>query len=209
MWYWNPKAARYQWRNGRARFLKRKTVLGYVQETIDATGKVTDTLAELVSNGMLSPADWREMMRQQIKSEHIRQAVLAAGGRENMTPRRWGLVGAAIKDQYAYLDKMTDLIAEQTLSEGQIAARSRMYLNAAREAFERVNMDVHLEAGFDEVLWVIDRGAENCPDCEQLAALGWQKIEGDPFNGCWPGSGCTVCLTNCRCHLEYRKREDA
>jgi len=60
--------------------MSRNEVLGYVQQSISATGNVTDQLASLVSNGQLAPTDWNDLMRQEIKDEYIRQYLLGRGG---------------------------------------------------------------------------------------------------------------------------------
>jgi len=208
-WYWNAKAARYQWRNGSARFLPRTTVLDYVRRTIEATSSATDVLASLVSNGELAPGDWREAMRRYIKDEYIRQGVLAAGGRAQMTPRFWGIIGNGLKEQYSYLDGFADAIEAGELSEAQIAMRARMYVNSAREAFEKINKLVHIDAGFDEEIWVVDPKLENCVGCLELESYGWVKIADDAYGGCAPGTACTPCLTSCGCHKEYRRSPEA
>lgn len=204
-WYWNEKSQRYHWRNGSERFLSREEVLGYVNESIQAAESVTDYLAGLVSEAQLAPADWRDLMRQEIKSEYIRQYVLGIGGREQMTPADWGRVGAMLKAQYKFLDGFTDALPD--LSEAQITARARQYVDSARQAFEKANQLAQIKAGMDEVLWVTEPKAETCEDCEAFENMGWQLIEDDPYEGAFPGSGDTVCLGNCQCHEEYRKKE--
>lgn len=157
-WWWNPKAARYQWRNGGSRFLSRRTVLSYIEQDIATAGNATDVLARLVANGQVTPDDWQTLMRQYVKDEHIRMGVLARGGRDQMTPSDWGTVGATLRDQYGYLQGFTDRIALGELSEAQIAANSKMYINAAREAYERINLKVQREAGYDEMAWILEPG---------------------------------------------------
>jgi hypothetical protein len=95
----------------------------------------------------------------------------------------------------------------QKLLEAQIARRSRMYLNSAREAFERAKQRVKVALGMDEVQWVLGQ-AEHCDGCVAFSDLGWQKVDDDPYNGAFPGSGATQCLTNCQCSLEYRSSEE-
>lgn len=204
-WYWNEKSQRYHWRNGSERFLSRKEVLGYVNESIQAAESVTDYLAGLMSEAQLAPADWRDLMRREIKGEYIRQYTLGIGGREQMTPADWGRVGAMLKKQYKFLDGFVDAFPD--LSEGQIAARARQYIGSARQAFEKANQLAQIKAGMDEVEWVLDPEAENCEGCEEFAGMGWQLIADDPYEGAVPGSGDTPCLGNCRCHQEFREHE--
>ena len=148
-WVWDERTCRYRDADT-GRYLSRSAVLGYVQGSLDAgrtstastiSGGVnsagTDLLANLAANGMLSPTDWHEMMREQIKREYIRQYMLGRGGRGSMTAVDWGSIGGMLREQYRYLDDFARLVADGTLSEGQIRARAAMYVNSAREAFER------------------------------------------------------------------------
>jgi len=130
--------------------MSRTEVLGYVQQSLDSArtapastlvGGVnssgTDLLSNLVSNGMMNPRDWHEMMREEIKREYIREYMLGRGGRGSMTQVDWGSVGGMLADQYRYLKDFAKLVEEGKLSEAQIRARSAMYINSAREGFER------------------------------------------------------------------------
>jgi len=42
-----------------------------------------------------------------------------------------------LREQYRWLDDFARLVADGALSEGQIRSRAAMYVNSAREAFER------------------------------------------------------------------------
>jgi hypothetical protein len=50
-------------------------------------------------------------------------------------------VGWLLREQYRYLDNFIEEIASGKLSEGQIRARARMYIDAAHEAFERARSE--------------------------------------------------------------------
>ena len=201
-WKWEPNTGRY--RNDAGQFMSSERVLEFVNESIDASEGVVDQYATMVSNGTVSPSGWKTLMRQEIKEEYIRQYLLGIGGRPQMSPSDWGSLGGMLKEQYTRLNGFADDITDGKLSEAQIRQRSQMYINSAREGFERASQKTALETGNDEVRWVVDQLVENCEDCLDFSDKGWQKIEDDPYGGAFPGSGDTVCLTNCACHLEYR-----
>lgn len=188
--------------------MPRSEVLGYVDESLRQSANATDLLARYVSDGTLSPGDWDAKMRDEIKEEYIRQYTLGRGGRDQMGPEDWGSVGGSLAEQYKWLDRKADsfldAVASGQLSEAQIRVRAKMYVDSAREAHERGYARATLEAGMDEVKWTL-QPAEHCDDCVAFAALDWQPIESDPFGGCYPASGCTACLSNCKCILQYRK----
>jgi hypothetical protein len=200
-WAWDSNAARYR-NDGTGAFLSRFRLRAYVTSSISSSGDVTGALATLVGDGALSPTEWHNSMREEIKREYIRQYILGRGGRDRMTQADWGSVGGMLADQYRYLSGFRDDL--ENLSPAQIAARSRMYINSAREGFERAHERVAGAWGADEISWNLTSGAAHCTGCEGYASIGWAKIEDDPFSGDYPGSGGTPCISNCQCFLSYR-----
>lgn len=205
-WKWNQTAARY-YNTETGRFLSRTKALGFVEESIAAAESVVDTLAGYVAEGFLAPTDFASLAWKEVKDEYIRQYLLGRGGRAQMTQVDWGSVGGSLSEQMRYFRPFMEEVAQGNLSEGQIRSRMRMYINSGREAYERAQAKVAEAAGYDEVLWVLSLGAESCPDCQEFADMGWQKVADDPYDGAIPGSGDTVCLTSCKCHLEWKLSE--
>jgi hypothetical protein len=197
-WFWDQGVSRFRSSNGQ--FMARAKVLEYTSQSMLETGKATETLASYVSNGALNSGSFGSLMREEIKKEYIRQYLLGRGGVNMMAPSDWGRIGGMLREQYRYLDGFVAEVEAGNLSEAQIAARARMYINSAREGFERATALVARDAGYDEEAWVLD-GGEHCGDCEGYAAEGWQEIGYFPF----PGDGSTQCLTNCLCSKEYRQ----
>lgn len=138
-WYWNEKSARYHWINGTQVFMSSEDVMELVALSIHASGNATDQLARMVTGGLLSPEDWRDLMRQEIKDEYIRQYLLGRGGLPQMGAEDWGSIGGMLKEQYGWLDGLYEQVLGGELSEAQVANWARMYGRSAREAFERAN----------------------------------------------------------------------
>lgn len=197
-WGWDPTAKRYRDLDT-GRFMLRSEVLAWVEESLDASTVATDQLAQFVIDGVVSPADFGLLMRQELKEEYIRQFLLGIGGRAQMTPADWGSIGGMLADQYRYLDRFVDEIASGEVPPGSLLLRVRMYANSAREAYERAHLKNANALGMVEENWVLG-DAEHCSDCVAFAGMGWQPIGTFPF----PGEGATECLTNCKCHKIYR-----
>lgn len=199
---WDPRANRYRDADT-GRFLPRDQALAFVEQALARTGETANALATMVAEGQIASGDWGERMWQEIKDEHIRQYLSAVGGRAQMTPAMWGANGGILADQMRYFRGFRGEVAAGNLSEAQIAARSRMYINAAREAYERGVQRTAINAGAVEERWVVNAAAEHCGDCLDLAAQGWQPVGTFPV----PCSGATQCRSNCKCHLEYRNAD--
>jgi hypothetical protein len=204
-WDWRPRVARF-WNRTVGRLAPRLRVREVANVVIDAS-KAMDWSAA-VTDGSMRVQDWHEAMRAEIRRNYIQQYLAGRGGTGQMTQADWGSVGGSIADQYRYLDRMAREVEAGNLTEGQVRTRVRMYINSSREAYERGQRVAAAEAGLDEVRWVWNPEAEHCEDCEALNGTGWLSTKPWPYkNGgrnMFPGSGDTACLTNCRCHLEYR-----
>ena len=187
---WDATRARYRDADTK-RFVSAKQVADLAQASLEETGKIASGI---------QAKELGTVLRAEIKKETVRQYLLGRGGVKQMTPRDWGRIGASVAEQYGYLD---DFIKEaDQLSEAQIASRVQMYINSAREGFEKGKAEAIKQSGeFTEERWVMDTSKENCSGCQALAAKGWVKI-GEL--GTFPGSGDTPCLTKCGCKIEYR-----
>ncbi len=179
-----------------------------LEQLLRAASDATGTLSDLVSDKVIDAAAWRAALRQEIKDNYITQYLLGIGGREMMTAEDWGSVGGMIADQYRYLEGFYAEVAAGKLSREQIDARSRMYINSSREAYERALARASERRGKRQHRWTLSP-AEHCDDCVALAGEGW-KTAMEPFvspstgQPALPGNGATQCLTNCKCHIEYR-----
>jgi len=117
-WQWNAKAKRYK-NSDTGKFLSNKRARQYVDESIAASGNVTETMAAMVRGDppKMSPQTWRQAMRREIKDEYLRQYLLGRGGVGQMTPADWGSIGGMLKKQYTYLDRFGHQVDLGQLSE--------------------------------------------------------------------------------------------
>lgn len=203
---WSESAARYRDKRT-GRFVAFSTVEAWSDESILATqSKEVVTAASETANE--DPQGWYDVMRREIKDEYNRQYLAGIGGRHMMTQSDWGIVGSMISEQYRYLEAFMQKVIEGVLSIGTIAARARMYINSAKEAFFRASTKAHGKAGYGEKLWELGTTEMHCDDCPELAAIGWVGMDYKYMVGkreAWPGNGVTECLTNCDCKLTYRR----
>ena len=202
-WQWDTGAQRYR-DSDTGRFMPGERVREFVQQSITGTDNAVGGLIDLLADGKLAPKDFGDVFKREIKDEYIRQYVLGRGGLEQMTQADWGSIGGMLKEQYGYLPGFIDDIAEGKLTPGQIRVRAGMYINSAREGYERAVARNATATGSTEELWVLGATENHCPDCPVLADMGWVPV-GE--HGTYPGAGETQCVTNCLCHLEYRNPE--
>jgi len=186
-WAWNKAASRYQ-NVETGQFMARKEVLGYVEKSITASGQATDILASYVADGLLAPGDFYSLMAREVKGEYLRQYMLGRGGRAQMTQADWGSIGGMLKEQYnPYLKNFVNEIAQGRLSEGQIRARARMYINSAREAFERANARARSDGQLELPAYPADGQTVCLTNCN----CNWDIVEVYDENGVLVGWDCT------------------
>lgn len=197
---WYPDLARYR-DTETGRFLSRERVVELTRQSITATADVAATLTGQLTGGQLSTADFAAVLWQEVKDEHIRQYLIGRGGISVMTQADWGSVGGSLSHQRSYFQAFVTQIAGGDLSEGEIRRRAQMYVNSARESYERAYKRSVIDTGrYSEEKWNLNAG-QNCGDCSDLAARGWVPIGELPTV---PGAGGTQCLSGCNCYITYR-----
>jgi hypothetical protein len=201
-WVWS--AALHNYRNTRTgRSMGVPEMLTLRDQYIVAKQGMASQLAMRLAQGDMTVGQWQAAMRADIKSTIIDEYALGHGGRKTMTQAEWGRVSGLCREQYRYLDGFARAVADDTLSEAQIRARSIMYHDGAGvHAFEygrsqalgvpklpaypgdgstvclsncRCHWDIQpVEGGWD-CYW-LTAGGKICPDCTTNASK-WSPLE--------------------------------
>jgi hypothetical protein len=193
-WVWDDRAKRYR-NTSSGRFITHRTAVKLRDGYTEAKKADMDRLSRRLINKQITLQEWTLEMRRQTKDAYNVQAMLARGGRNNMTQADWGRNGGLLQRQYRYIDNFARDIDAGKLSEGQVRTRARMYIESSTQAFERTraasqgvpslpqypgdgrtvcraNCQCHLnykeQEEHWEVTWVLGE-AEHCPDCVRLS----------------------------------------
>lgn len=135
---WNAEQRRYR-DSATGRFVRPETVRASVRTIIERSNAQSDTLADLLANGQLSPADWEREFRETLKRRSISTYMLGRGGQNVMEARDYGRVGAHLRGEYKLLRKFRQAVDAGELSDAQIRARSRQYFNSTQVLYEKGN----------------------------------------------------------------------
>lgn len=159
-----------------------------------------EELANKLINGEITLAQWQMAMRDMIRTISREAAIIAAGGRENMTPAMWGYLGYLVKEQYGFLDDFAAAIAAAPLAwlNGRLLVRMQLYQQAEWATFEQMLRFVKRQEGWTEERRQLGV-ADHCPGCIEQASLQWKPI------GTLEPIGSQQCSTNCHCIFVYRK----
>lgn len=181
IWIWDDRTKRYR-NTSTGRFFGVDAMQVLRDEFINQQKGAVDVLAEQLRKGDITLNQWNKAMQQTIKNTYIDLYAMGAGGRNSLSQKDWGRIGAMLKEQYgkgSYLEGFYNAIASGNMSEGQIAARGKMYINSANEA-----------------LW---KGITN--DLPTRPGQSYPL----PF---YPGDGSTECLTNCLCQWDIIRTDN-
>lgn len=203
-WTWSVSARRYR-NTANGRFIGVRQMRELRETFLRAQREETNALATRLSSGELTLQQWTLSMRQIVKNSHIDSAILARGGRRQMTQADWGTLGAQIRFQYQKLQEFAQDVAAGRLSEAEIRRRSRMYVDAARSSYHTGGQGAAREAGLDEERNVL-HAAESCEgvrSCQGETRRGWVELGGlIPI-------GQRLCGPACQCEIIYRKSPTA
>jgi hypothetical protein len=197
---YNARAGRYFYRDTK-RFVPNAVIQTLVDREEAALGVRLQGLTRLLAGRKITLQDWQTRFAETLKLSHIRMAALAAGGKEGLTAAHYGAVGFQLRQQYGFLGRFAQAIADGTISEARALQRSRQYARSIRVSFGRSQQLTKGTEGFTQARRTLDAQARHCGDCVRYAALGWTLSEMLPT----PGMAC-ACGQQCRCSIFYRKR---
>lgn len=199
---WKPNAGstgRYQDR-ATGRFVKELQVRADLDKYIDAKNTRLDALANQLRNREISLADWQLQMRNEMRLMHNNAAMVAKGGRDQMTYADWGRVGQRLRFQYGKLDDWArDIGSGKAPIDGRLNWRARLYGQAARGTYEQQRRAMAAEKGNDEEMRIL-HAKESCTGptgCTTFAGY-WAPI------GTLPNIGDLDCAGNCQCTMLFR-----
>lgn len=199
---WNEGAGRF--RDSRGRFLPAERVRRIIDATLQSHTRAVQELTEQFRNRAVSLQEWERRMRVEIKNIHIYSALAAKGGKAQLTPQDYGRLGAVVKRQYRFLERLSnELSTGKQAPDGTLVNRSRLYAQAGRGTLEATRQREMKSRGFDEERNVLDEhGIEHCEGhpngCVEQRDRGWVPI------GSLIPIGGRLCVTNCKCQIEYR-----
>jgi len=154
--------------------------------------------------------EWQSQMTQLVKSSQIAAALVAVGGTPNASDADKAGIALSVAAMLAYLqDFAKDIESGKQKINGRLLARSDLYADATRDAYEEARRNTIIAAAIIAGVTrkerrVLDPGANHCTTddgllgCVELAAKGYQPI------GTLPRLYNTPCGVHCRCHFEYK-----
>lgn len=172
----------------------------------DAGRKAADNMAALTRRlraGTINSAEWAIGMGDEIKNVHRAAAMIAAGGRGQMTLSDWGAVGARVRQELTFLNNFAGQIEDWLLTDAipdSAIIRAASYAQASYVTYELAVRRRVLRSGeADHEENILEGGAEHCDGCKEMTELGLVVI------GTLVPPGGRNCGARCRCRLAYSR----
>ena len=191
LWYWDDSVDQYR-DPVTGRFIGVAQMQDLREMFMDQQKAIMGDYTRAFMNDEITLTQYYNQVVANLKTTYIDLYAMGAGGRNNMSARDWGRIGAMMKEQYKYLRPLFELIEQGKISPAQAAARLSMYINSANEALWKA---LTRDLGFDlpaypgdgstecltnckcewdivelpgigyDCYWVVEHEAENCDDC--------------------------------------------
>lgn len=213
--YYDPTVKRFRYSGGegqpqRGTFVSRKDSLKLQSDHLKEAKKRFIELTPRIIAGEIGV--YKEAGRL-LKSIHMSNAVLAAGGIDRITDSDLGTIGSILKKQYYSgrgqdgkpygLKHLFKDVEAGRVSEAQLRNRLRMYIEAGELSGNVVLQNKAVEQGLTAMKRIDSGDDAECDDCARYAAVGWSLIGSLPL----PKVDCK-CRSNCRCRVIYARVED-
>lgn len=191
-----------QYRDDRGQFVSRAEVDRELNQLSRRLAVRMQAQTRLLIADKVSLPEWQIESARLIKEAHIQAAMIAAGGKNRLTPQHYGSIGAEVKAQYQYLDKFAAKLAAGEMTPAQALRRSALYGKSLKISFAKSEKITRSADGANVGKRILDAQAKHCPECLSHQRLDWVPI--DQITP--PGTNCT-CQNNCRCRVLYRFAE--
>lgn len=199
---WDLNTLRYR-DTQTGRYVEPSRVFESYQRAVRTTQARLGRLAERWQMNLVTDEQFVAKFRQELKSLHVAGAILANGGLAQMTPQRWGEVGANLKKEFGYLDRFVTKVqaGEIPKDSNRIISRSRSYTANARLTFWNTVMDRYAESGM--IVNVMRKlgpvKTEHCTGCVGAANI-WYTLKDCPQIGVFS------CMWFCQCKLVFSRK---
>lgn len=197
-------SVRYDTRSGqyiddRGSRIPRTRILAIIPREQRVLERKLEQHAVSLVNGGIDEFEWQRRVKRDLKESHLKMATLGAGGKEGITARHKGQVGAALRQEYNLLFDFRKEIQQQKLSQQKIIARTKSYSRSISQSYHRSEQLSRAQGGARLGKRILDVNAKHCRQCPAYVTNGFVPID----QVVPPGTRCD-CRGNCKCIVIYR-----
>lgn len=192
---YNVTRGRYE-SNGQS--VPQERVVAAVERRQEDGAQLVKMLSDQLINGQITVREWQDAFAIELRRMHMESFAAGRGGWDRITTADRRVIEARLRDEYLFLRQFASEIANGNLSQAQINARMRLYIEHVKASYWQGDMAAKNAAGATQMRRVLTP-AEHCAACSDYASQGWVRIGSLPV----PGDG-SPCGANCKCIVEFK-----
>lgn len=206
--------SKFQWSISRQVYLysttgnvvPRDLIRGWQEAAVSKAAQNLEAIAKLRQAEQINNAEWVIRSGEELKNLHRALAMVAQGGRAQMTAEAWGYVGGILRREFGLLNTFAtalDNIPEDATLTDEFVRRARSYAAAAYATYE--NSILNRERGNGANEWEkrnLELGASHCATCISESDKNEQPV------GSLKRIGDSECNAGCRCWFTFGKWAD-
>jgi hypothetical protein len=182
--------------------VKEGAIADLVSERVKATAERLDKINSRYQAGKEGLDDWFNLQDDEIQALHTELFILGRGGIKAMDRDARDMLHDLLRFQRWKLSEFHgELIVGTTLSPAQIAARSKLYAESAKQAYVKGRLEWAKAEKIQARRYLNPLVKEHCRQCPEYATAGFVSASRIVA----PGVACD-CMANCKCLLEFKKR---
>lgn len=195
------------------RFIPKTQVDALIRKRITQVETDVITIGNLLQTDKISLEGWQRTTAYTIRELHLQSYMLARGGKQQMTPEDYLVVGRELKKQYAYLRTFAEDINRGysidrngnpvQMTVGRFEQRLRLYAKSGRSAANLAEEQVNRKNGKVAMSRHLGATDKHCSSCVSYASAGVQPIGMLPM----PCQACE-CGNNCLCSVRWYGTDD-
>lgn len=135
-WEYDEASRRYR-HISTGRYLSASSSVALRDDVVSRFRSEADALASKLADQTIDVQTWEREMQRAVKEVQSVQYAFGRGGMNAMAAMDRTALAELVTAQNTYLRGFAQAVADGTLSEAQIAARSKLYYGASRSAYER------------------------------------------------------------------------
>lgn len=197
------EAATHRFRRSNGTFVSPDDLRALRESYLEQEKALNVKLAQRLFNREIDLTQWQKEMRDSLKRTYTTQYLLGIGGKQQMTPGDYGLIGNRLRPQYKFLRQFARSIqnGEYTVDQvASVAARQQLYAMSSNQMYERArakswrvklpaypgdgssdcltnckcSWEIVEEKGKVKAYWRLS-SAEHCPTCTNRAGQ-WNPL---------------------------------
>lgn len=203
--YFNKKAGRYQSKIGG--FLSSSDISSILAAEEVALANRLKSIAARALKNKWDTGELEKALKLEVKNVAIQMAIAGAGGDKRIAQMNkkelgqfYGGISGQLKDTYKRIEKFTKQISRGKLSEPQILARAKSYVNSVTPQFSKAQLFERKNAGVMLAKRLLDPVANHCPACPRYATSDFVPIE-----KIVPVGVACPCGRHCRCRVIFKR----